>query len=233
MNKNEVLQVIDASTKRVSNISFNVNQGEITAIIGPSGSGKTSLLMMLNRLTELLKGEISYHGKDISTYPITELRRKVGMVFQASSLFEGTVEDNLKYGPSLMGNWQKKIGAELLDKVQLPKNYINRDVENLSGGEKQRVALARTLANDPEIFLLDEVTSALDLQSVELIEQLLVHLAKQENKGIVMVTHNLNQAERISDRTIFMSNGKIEEQGNTADVLKAPSSELLQQFLKE
>lgn len=233
MNKNEVLQVIDVSTSRVSNLSFKVSLGEITAIIGPSGAGKSSLLMLLNRLTDPLAGEIFYRDKEISSYPITELRRKIGMVFQSSSLFDGTVEDNLKYGPSLVGKWQEKIGIELLEQVQLPKDYLKRDVEQLSGGEKQRVALARTLANDPEVYLLDEVTSALDLQSVELIEQLLVDLAKQKNRGIVMVTHNLKQAERISDRTIFMSNGTIEEQGDTADILAAPSSELLQQFIKE
>lgn len=233
MNKDEVLQVIDVSTNRVSKISFNVSLGEITAIVGPSGAGKSSLLMLLNRLTDPLAGEILYRKKEICLYPITELRRKIGMVFQSSSLFDGTVEDNLKYGPSLVGKWQEKTGIELLEQVQLPKDYINRDVEQLSGGERQRVALARTLANDPEVYLLDEVTSALDLQSVDLIEQLLVDLAKHKNRGIVMVTHNINQAERISDRTIFMSNGTIEEQGKTTDLLTAPSTELLQQFLKE
>ncbi|WNF37781.1 phosphate ABC transporter ATP-binding protein [Bacillaceae bacterium IKA-2] len=233
MNKNEVLQAIAVSTNRVSDISFNISLGEITTIIGPSGGGKSSLLMLLNRLTDPLAGKILYRDKEICSYPITEIRRKIGMVFQSSSLFEGTVEDNLKYGPALVGKWQKKIGIELLEQVQLPKDYIKRDVEQLSGGEKQRVALARTLANDPEVYLLDEVTSALDLQSVELIEQLIVDLAKQKNRGIVMVTHNLKQAERISDRTIFMNNGTIEEQGNTVDLLTVPSTELLQQFLKE
>jgi putative ABC transport system ATP-binding protein len=108
MNKNEVLQAIAVSTNRVSDISFNISLGEITTIIGPSGGGKSSLLMLLNRLTDPLAGKILYRDKEICSYPITEIRRKIGMVFQSSSLFEGTVEDNLKYGPALVGKWQKK-----------------------------------------------------------------------------------------------------------------------------
>lgn len=233
MSKKQVLQVTQVETDIVSNITFNVSLGEVTAIIGPSGAGKSSLLMLLNRLVDPQKGKIIYHNKELLSYPIVEVRRKIGMVFQSSSLFEGTVEANIKYGPSILGKWKKEMGPELLKKVKLPIDYLQRDVEHLSGGEKQRVALARTLANDPEIFLLDEVTSALDLQSVEFVEQLLVELAKEQNKAIVMVTHNINQAERISDQILFMDNGSIIEQGKTVELLRNPKTEQLQKFLKE
>ncbi len=228
-----MIKVENVTTDRVFNISFELSLGEITAIIGPSGAGKSSLLMLLNRLTDPQKGKIFYYDKELTSYPIIELRRRVGMVFQSSSLFEGTVEENLKYGPSLIGKWQKNSGLRLLEKVQLPKDYLNRNVEHLSGGEQQRVALARTLANGPEIFLLDEVTSALDLQTVEFIEELLVELAKVEKKGIAMVTHNIEQAKRISDQSIFMEKGAVVEQGKTAEVLETPKTEQLQKFLKE
>ncbi|OIJ20268.1 phosphate ABC transporter ATP-binding protein [Anaerobacillus alkalidiazotrophicus] len=232
MNGNYELQVKNVTTPRVSDISFNASLGNIISIIGPSGAGKSSLLLLLNRLIDPIKGEIIYRNKVLTMYPIIEIRRKIGLVFQTSSLFEGTVEDNLKYGPSLIGRWNKKRGPELLEKVQLSKEYLGRDVEQLSGGQQQRVALARTLANDPEILLLDEVTSALDLQSVDLIEQLLVSLSK-EKKTIIMVTHNISQAERISDKVIFMKNGTIIEQGKTEELINNPKTEELQQFLKE
>ncbi|OIJ16078.1 phosphate ABC transporter ATP-binding protein [Anaerobacillus arseniciselenatis] len=233
MNETNVIKVENVTTDRIFNISFELSLGEITAVIGPSGAGKSSLLTLLNRLTDPQKGDIFYYGKQLTTYPIIDLRRRIGMAFQSSSLFDGTVEDNLKFGPSLVGKWKKANGPLLLEKVQLPKDYLYRDVEHLSGGEQQRVALARTLANDPEIFLLDEVTSALDLQTVETIEKLLVQLAKEENKGIAMVTHNIEQAKRISDKVIFMENGTILEQGKTVDLLGTPQTEQLQKFLKE
>lgn len=229
----QVIQVKEVQTDIIKDISFQVSLGKITAIIGPSGAGKSSLLMLLNRLTDPKKGEIYFHNQPLASYPIIELRRKIGLTFQSSSLFEGSVEDNLKYGPSLIGKWKKEMGPQLLEKVKLSKDYLKREVDHLSGGEKQRVSLARTLANDPEVLLLDEVTSALDLQSVEFIEQLLVQLAKEENKGILMVTHNINQAERISDEIIFMEEGTIIEQGKTKELLTNPKTKLLQQFLKE
>lgn len=230
---NYTVEVIEANTPILTNISLYLDQGEIVGIIGPSGAGKSSLLMLLNRLVDIRTGTIFFRGNDLSTYSIIELRRKVGMVFQSSSLFDGTVEDNLKFGPSLIGKWKSEYGPPLLKKVHLPERFLYKDVEKLSGGEKQRVALARTLANDPEVYLFDEITSALDLNTVEVIEQLLIDLAKQQRKTILLVTHNIKQAERICDRLIFMSDGKIIEQGETNSLLHSPKSEKTAEFLKE
>ncbi|MBU8905744.1 phosphate ABC transporter ATP-binding protein [Desertibacillus haloalkaliphilus] len=226
------MELSNVSTQQLSNITLTVEKGECLALIGPSGAGKSSLLKLLNRLEDPTKGWIRFKGKSLFDYPILELRQTVGMVFQSPALFDGTVEANLKYGPSLNGTWEPSQGKRLLEQVQLPQTFLTREVDELSGGEKQRVALARTLANQPDVLLLDEVTSALDLKNVESIERLLKSLLDQE-KTIFIVTHNLNQAERLGDRTVYMEAGKIIEQGETTRLLNEPQTAELKQFLKE
>ncbi|MBM7097333.1 phosphate ABC transporter ATP-binding protein [Bacillus sp. H-16] len=230
---NLIIKADHVSTKILRDISFDVFKGEIITLIGSSGAGKSSLLMLLNRLNDPDKGRIFYRGKDVKEYDITSLRKSVGMVFQSSSLFDGTVEDNLKYGPELFGEWEEDMGLRLLKNVQLPEEYLSRDVEDLSGGEKQRVALARTLANKPDILLLDEVTSALDLKNVELIEEFLLGLVPDKVHAVVMVTHDVAQAKRLGDRTVYMEEGTIVESGKTEDLFNNPKTESLKYFLKE
>ncbi|PYZ94311.1 phosphate ABC transporter ATP-binding protein [Salipaludibacillus keqinensis] len=228
-----ILEAKNIQSDRLKNINFTLHEGEIITLIGPSGAGKSSLLMLLNRLEDPNEGTIHYLGKDINEYPLEQLRKRIGMVFQSSSLFEGSVEDNLKFGPSLFDEWKPERGKELLEVVQLPKEYLDKNVEELSGGEQQRIAFARTLANKPEILLLDEVTSALDVKNVELIERFLKEIVPNQVKAMMMVTHDIEQAKRLGNRTFFMNNEEIVEQGRTSQVLEAPKTNTLQAFLKE
>jgi len=232
-NRNIIIEVKNVESDRLKNINFKLFEGEIVTLIGPSGAGKSSLLMLLNRLEDPNEGEITYRNKNINEYQMEKLRKEVGMVFQSSSLFAGTVEDNLKFGPELFGKWDRMSGKELLEIVQLPQDYLSKDVEELSGGERQRVAFARTLANQPEVLLLDEVTSALDIKNVELIERFLKEIIYKKVKAIIMVTHNIKQAKRLGDRTFFMNEKEIVEQGDTSEVLENPRTESLRVFLEE
>ncbi|MGA9290347.1 MAG: ATP-binding cassette domain-containing protein, partial [Anaerobacillus sp.] len=134
--------------------------------------------------------------------------------------------------PELNNKWQDEKGAELLEKVQLPIEFLKKNVENLSGGEQQRVAFARTLANNPEVLLLDEVTSALDMRTVEWMEELLHRLVHEEGKTILMITHDLKQARRLGTYTLFMNEGHLEEHGETNEMFQQPTSDALKHFLE-
>ncbi len=221
----------DVWTPVLHNLSLDVETGEFLTVIGPSGAGKSSLLFLLNRLNDPDDGDIFYKNRSLNDYPIPELRRKVGMVFQSANLFSGTVRDNLKYGPSLSGSWSDDKADRLLRQVRLPEDMIDREVGRLSGGEKQRVALARTLANNPEVLLLDEPTSALDERTTEAIEGVLAELKEKNGTTIVMVTHDLEQAERLGDRTVYLEKGRILEEGPTAMIFSSPQHESLKSFL--
>lgn len=219
------------TTERIDHMSFHLNPNEIVAMIGPSGSGKSSLLFAVNRLEPLKEGTLTFRGHAYTYYAITEWRKRIGLVLQEPYLFEGSIADNICYGPSL---FQEPCDVnDLLDRVQLPRSYGDRTPDTLSGGEKQRINLARTLANEPDILLLDEVTASLDRPSTEAIEALLKEYVKQTEKAIVLVTHDLDQAKRLSDRTVFIQEGHIEEEGETTSLFTSPQSEALQRFLKE
>lgn len=212
-------------------LNFSIKRGDNVMLFGPSGAGKSTLLHLFNRLSDPEKGSIYYLGKDLQSYPITELRKEVGLVMQAPNLFPGTVLDNLKYGPSLHGEWNIEKAEALLEAVQLPADYIERSVDQLSGGEQQRVSLARTLANNPSVLLLDEPTSALDQHTTEEIEQVLEGLAVEQGVTLIMVTHHLDQAKRLGSRGVFLSDGEIIEEGNLAELLSDPKTEELKAFM--
>jgi putative ABC transport system ATP-binding protein len=233
MNSEYLLRCEKVSTAILDQLTFTIPKNKITTIIGPSGAGKSSLLMLLNRLEEPLSGTIYFKDKPISSFPIPELRREIGLVFQSPYLFDGTVEDNLKYGPSLHDIWDPEEGVRLLELVDLPKSYLDRKVDDLSGGEKQRIALARTLANKPNLLLLDEVTSSLDVRTTELIETMLLRIKEKRHIPFVMVTHNIEQSKRIGDHSLFIKDGRLIESGPTSSLLENPSSRALQEFLKE
>lgn len=215
----------------LQNINVTIEKGEKVIIFGPSGSGKSTLLHLFNRLQDPDEGKIHFKDNPIQSYHIPDLRNQAGLVMQAPHLFPGTVLDNIKYGPSLRGDWREQDGEELLAYVQLPTEYLSRDVNHLSGGEQQRVSLARTLANKPEVLLLDEPTSALDQHTIEEIEDVLEELIHEHQLTMIMVTHNLKQAKRLGDKGIFLSEGEILESGLILDLLETPTTTSLQSFL--
>lgn len=205
----------------VNDVSLDVYRGELLGLVGASGSGKSSLLRLLNRLDEPTSGTVYLDGVDYKTIPPRELRCRLGMVTQRAYLFPGTVASNLQFGPQQRGEvlTQEKV-HELLQRVGLD-GFADRDVTNLSGGEQQRVSLARALANEPEMLLLDEPTSALDEDAKLGVEQLIRDLATATAWTFVLVTHDREQARRICDRVGAMEKGRLIHMGKATEVLRA------------
>ena len=185
-----------------------------TCVAGGSGSGKSTLLRLLNRLADPDSGEIAYCGRPLSSLDVLELRREVALVPQLPALLEGTVADNVRFGPALVG---REIDvAELLDLAGLPATFAERAGDRLSVGEKQRVMLARALALEPRVLLLDEPTSALDERSRGRVEETLTDLRRRLGISYVLVTHDLAQAERLSDRVVRLEAGRVSEEPSAA-----------------
>jgi len=236
----EVNYMIEIEFKNVSynsfrkeilkNITIKFGKGKIHTIVGPSGAGKSTLIKLINRLIDPTHGHILINGVDIKTIDVIDLRRRIGMVFQKSHLFEGTVKDNIEYGPSQKGD--KNINVEYyLNIVGLNGDYAARDVKKLSGGEQQRISIARTLANNPEALLLDEPTSALDPTSTEIVEKLMVYLKEKMNLTIIWITHNLEQAKRVGDYIALINKGQLIECANTYDFFTNPQNEITRLFI--
>ncbi len=205
----------------VSDVSIEVVRGELLGIVGASGSGKSSFLRLLNRLDEPTTGTVYLENIDYRSIPPRELRRQLGMVTQRPFLFPGDVASNLRFGPRQRGeSLSDEAVAELLQRVGLP-GFAGRDVVNLSGGEQQRVSLARALANRPEILLLDEPTSALDEDAKGGIEQLIRNLVSATSLTCLLVTHDREQAMRICDRVAMMEKGRLLRMGTPSEVLRA------------
>jgi putative ABC transport system ATP-binding protein len=205
----------------VDDVSVRIQPGEMLAVVGPSGAGKSSFLRLLNRLDEPTGGTVLLNGWDYREIAPRELRRRVGMVMQTAHLFPGTVAENISFGPQQRGERlvPEQIAA-LLDRVGLP-GCQDRDVGSLSGGEAQRVSVARTLANTPETLLLDEPTSALDEASARGVEELLVSVVNERRMACVMVTHNRPQAARVAARAMVLEAGRLVAVGPTSEVLNA------------
>lgn len=205
----------------VDNISLRVEPGELLGVVGPSGSGKSSFLRLLNRLDEPTSGTVFLDGEDYRQIQPRELRRRVGTVTQRPFLFPGDVASNLRFGPAQRGETLSEADVStLLDRVGLP-GFATRNVGNLSGGEQQRVSLARALANQPEVLLLDEPTSALDDKSKAEVEELIRDLVTSDAFTCVMVTHDLDQARRLCDRVAIVEAGHLVRVGTTSEVLRA------------
>jgi putative ABC transport system ATP-binding protein len=205
----------------VQDANFEVRHGEVLAITGPSGSGKTSLLRLLNRLDEPTTGTVFVEGADYRNIEPRELRCKLGMVTQRPYLFPGTVAENLRFGPAQRGQaLSPEAIDELLTQVGL-KGYAGRDVANLSGGEAQRVSVARTLANSPLVLLLDEPTSALDDAAKLEVESTIQKVVRDQGLTCVMVTHDLAQASRLAERALLLESGRIVRAGPVEEVLRA------------
>ena len=215
----QLSRVVDQSVL-VSDISVRVQLGEVLALVGPSGAGKSSFLRLLNRLDEPTDGTVCLNGQDYRRLAPQELRRRVGMVMQMAHLFPGTVAANIAFGPRQHSEMlaEDEIAA-LLERVGLP-GYQDRDVSTLSGGEAQRVSIARALANAPEVLLLDEPTSALDELSARGIEDLVLSIIRERRMTCVIVTHNTAQARRIADRAMILEAGKLVTIGPTKEVIR-------------
>jgi len=205
----------------IDDATFDMRTGEVLAIVGPSGSGKSSLLRLLNRLDEPTSGTVYVEGIDYRQIAPRELRRKLGLVNQRPYLFPGTVEENLQFGPLQRGETLSHDSVEqLLARVGL-NGYASRNVANLSGGEAQRVSVARTLANSPLILLLDEPTSALDESSKLEVESSIRNIVQSQGLTCVLVTHDTAQARRLAERALLLEGGRIMRIGSVNEVLHA------------
>ncbi|HOA17367.1 MAG TPA: phosphate ABC transporter ATP-binding protein PstB [Fervidobacterium sp.] len=232
-----------ADKKAVKDANLKIEKNKITAIMGPSGCGKSTLLRSINRINDLVpefrtEGEILFHDRNIydRETDVYSLRRRIGMVFQRPTPFPMSIFDNIAYGLKLIGVTEKKEIKEKvrwsLEKAALweeVKDELDKSALKLSGGQQQRLCIARAIAIEPEVILFDEPTSALDPVSTQKIEGLIEELA--EEFTIIIVTHNIGQAARISDYTLFMYQGEIVEQNETTKILRNPTHEVTQQYL--
>ena len=221
----------------VNHISFEVKEGETLVLLGTSGCGKTTTLRMLNRLIEPDDGNVLINGKNILSQSITELRRKMGYVLQHHGLFPHyTVSENIAIVPQLL-HWNKEKTKQrirvLMDKLQLPASLVNAYPAELSGGQAQRVGLARALAADPNILLMDEPFGALDPITRVEIRKELKQLDELQKKTIVLVTHDVQEAFELGDIICLMKNGSIEQIGKPAELLHKPATTFVSQFLEQ
>ena len=224
-------------------VSLDMNKNSVTALIGPSGCGKSTFLKTLNRMNELvegcrIEGDVRLDGEDIfrKGIDLAELRKRVGMVFQKPNPFPMSIYDNIAYGPRVHGIRKKKVldeivekalrGAALWDEVH---DRLRKSAMGLSGGQQQRLCIARVLAVEPEVVLMDEPTSALDPISTQRIEDLMAEL--KQKYTIVIVTHNMQQAARIADRTAFFLKGEIIEAGDTLQIFQQPKDKRTEDYI--
>jgi putative ABC transport system ATP-binding protein len=207
--------------KILSDINFEVVKGERLAIFGPSGAGKSTLIRLLNRLDEPSSGTVYLDGIDYREIPPRQIRRRLGLVMQRPYLFPGTVADNLRFGPAAHGETLDDSAIQrLLAGVDL-EGFGQRDVSKLSGGEAQRVSLARTLANQPEVLLLDEPTSSLDRAAMQEVEETILSVLQTQNVTCILVTHDQQQVQRMADRVLMLREGKVKMDGPVAEVFNA------------
>lgn len=248
MDKHETFEINNLNLfygdfQALRNIDLQIKRHEITALIGPSGCGKSTFLRTLNRMNDLIpisrvEGEVLYDGNNIyeKDYDVTNLRKQVGMVFQKANPFPKTVYENVVYGPKVHGITNKTeldgIVEETLKEVALwdeVKDRLNKSAMGLSGGQQQRLCIARCLAVNPEVVLMDEPTSALDPIATSKIEDLMQDLAKRYT--IIIVTHNMQQAGRISDRTAFFLMGEMIEINSTQKIFSRPDNKRTEDYI--
>lgn len=230
------------AVRALTDISMKFRKNKVTALIGPSGCGKSTLLRLLNRMNELIdgtrvEGEILFEDRNIYAPDVdpVEIRRKIGMVFQKPNPFPKTIYNNISYGPKLNGVSASEMDmlveqslkqAVLWDEV---KDILSKSAMNLSGGQQQRLCIARALAMKPDILLMDEPTSALDPISTAKIEELIEEL--KEHYTIIIVTHNMQQAARVSDETAFFYLGNLIEYGKTEKIFTKPDVKQTEDYI--
>ena len=248
MSENILLQAKDlhlfyGETEALKGINIEIPEKQITALIGPSGCGKSTFLKTLNRMNDLvpnvtITGEVLFRGQNIlaKDVDVTDLRRRIGMVFQKPNPFPMSIYDNIAYGPRLHGNHSKAQLDELVEKSlrgaaiwDEVKDRLKKSALGLSGGQQQRLCIARALAVEPELLLMDEPTSALDPASTMRIEELMSSL--KENYTIAIVTHNMQQAARISDRCAFLLTGELVECDDTETIFSTPRDKRTEDYI--
>ena len=238
----EDLDLFYGTNQALKSINMNIKEKKVTALIGPSGCGKSTFLRTLNRMNDLIdnvtiKGKIEVDGEDIyKSNDVIRLRTKVGMVFQKPNPFPMSIYDNVAYGPRTHGIKDKKTldkiveeslrGAAIWEEV---KNRLNASALGLSGGQQQRICIARTIAMKPEVILMDEPTSALDPISTSKVEELIESL--KDDYTIVIVTHNMQQAARVSDDTAFFLNGEVVEFRDTTTIFTNPEDKRTEDYI--
>ncbi len=230
-------------TQALKKINIDIPAHQVTALIGPSGCGKSTFLRSINRMNDLIpgaraEGALTFHGHEIydSGRDVTELRRQIGMVFQKPNLFPMSIYDNVAYGPRIHGVRSREALDRIVERSlraaaiwEEVENRLRRSALSLSGGQQQRLCIARALAVEPEVLLMDEATSALDPISTARIEELIREL--KERYTIVLVTHNMQQAARVSGRTAFFLNGELVECGTTDRVFTMPRDRRTEAYL--
>ncbi|MFH1718004.1 MAG: phosphate ABC transporter ATP-binding protein PstB [Planctomycetota bacterium] len=239
----EALNLYYGDVQALFNIAIDIPARQVTALIGPSGCGKSTFLRSLNRMNDIIdavriEGRVWIDGLDIydSASDIVALRKKVGMVFQKSNPFPKSIFDNVAYGPRIHGVKNRKQLAEIVQKSLVRaalwdevKDRLEKNAMDLSGGQQQRLCIARALAIEPEILLMDEPASALDPQSTSKIEDLIDELRRDYT--IVIVTHNMQQAARVSDLTAFLYEGDLIEVGPTKEVFTKPRKKRTEDYI--
>lgn len=248
MDENTIISTKDldffyGDTHALKGIDLDIPQNRVTAFIGPSGCGKSTFLRTINRMNDLIpgarvNGSLCFHGKEIYSpdTDVTLLRKHVGMVFQKANPFPMSIYDNVAYGPRTHGIRKKSELDEIVESAlrcaalwDEVKDRLKKSALGLSGGQQQRLCIARALAVEPEVLLMDEATSALDPISTVKIEELIADL--KEHYTIVMVTHNMQQAQRVSDKTAFFLLGELIESGDTSKIFTAPQDKRTQAYI--
>lgn len=237
------LNLFYGATHALKNISLDIHSNKVTALIGPSGCGKSTFLRTINRMNELIhgvkiKGDVIIDGENIydRNVDVVNLRRRIGMVFQKSNLFPKSIYENIVYGAKINGLRNKKVLKELVEKTLTHaalwdevKDRLNSSALSLSGGQQQRLCIARALAVEPDIVLMDEPASALDPIATAKIEELIHDL--KNNYTIIIVTHNMQQAARVSDQTAFFYIGELIEYDKTTKIFTNPSLKQTEDYI--
>lgn len=236
------LNLFYGELQALKNVSIDIPSNKVTAFIGPSGCGKSTFLKTLNRMNDLIPsvkitGDVYFDGLNVyKEYDIVELRKNIGMVFQKPNPFPMSIYDNIAYGPRIHGIKSKAKLDEIVEKSlrnsaiwDEVKDRLKQNALGLSGGQQQRICIARVLAVEPEVVLMDEPTSALDPISTLKIEDLIEEL--KQNYTIIIVTHNMQQAARISDLTAFFLHGEIVEFGNTTELFSTPKDKRTEDYI--
>ena len=235
------LNAFYGNKKVLNNINMKIKKNKITAVIGPSGCGKSTLLAVLNRMIEenggSIEGKVIFNEKDILNYSKNELRRKVGIVFQKPSPFPLSIYGNLAYAPLYYGVKDKKLLNDIVEnKLKISglyeevKDDFKMSALELSGGQQQRLCIARALTVEPDVLLMDEPCSALDVKNTANIEDMLLNLL--DDYTIIIFTHNLFQAKRISDYTVFILDGEIVEFGETEQIFNNPRDRRTKEYIE-